>query len=194
MIEDYGTLKTAVATRAVRTDLTDLIPDFVRRAHDIIVGEVVLSAPLTISPQSTTLPIGFREALNLWLVNRPMKQLSEASEQVTQYISGTGVPYCFRIDDDLLVYPTPVSTYSALLVYRVVTTAFSDDTDTNAILTKYPFVYLYGAMAEVFRHTVDPNQANQYEGLFRAEIERINAVEVGDATRGALQLTSTSPG
>lgn len=193
MIEDYGTLKTGVATRAVRTDLTDLIPDFVRRAHDVIVGEVVLTAPLSISTQETTLPTDFREAVSLWLVNRPMKQLSEASPQVTQYISGTGVPYCFRIDDGLLVYPTPQAAYSALLVYRVERTFFADDTDTNAILTKYPFVYLYGAMAELFRHLVDPAQAGQYEGLFRAEIDRINAVEVGDATRGALQLTSNGP-
>lgn len=194
MIADYGTLKTGVATRAVRTDLTDLIPDFIRRAHDIIVGEVVMAAPLTISTQSTALPTGFREALSLWLVNRPMKVLSEASEQVTQYISGTGVPYCFRIDTTLLVYPTPQSSYSAQLIYRIARTFFADDSATNAILTRYPFVYLYGAMAELNRHTVDTSQADRYEALFRSEIERINAVEVGDATRGALQMTGNGPG
>lgn len=193
MIEDYGTLQTAIASRANRTDLTADIPDFIRRAHDIIVGEVVMSADLTISTQSTALPTGFREALILWLVNRPMKQLSEASEQVTQYISGTGVPYVFRIDTTLKVYPTPESSYLAKLVYRLARTFFSADSDTNAILTRYPFVYLYGSLAELYRHLLNDNQADRYEILFRSEIERINAVEVGDATRGALQMSSTAP-
>lgn len=193
MITDYGTLQTAVATRAVRADLTTMIPDFIRRAHDMIVGEVVMSADLTISTQSTALPTGFRDALSLWLVNRPMKQLSEASPQVTQYISGTGIPYCFRVDDALLVYPTPMATYSAKLVYRLERDFFADDDATNAILTRYPFVYLYGSMAEAMRQIRDAAEADRYELMFRAEIERINAVEVGDATRGALQMTSTAP-
>lgn len=193
MITDYGSLQTAVASRANRSDLTADIPDFIRRAHDVIVGEVVMAADLTISTQSTALPTGFREALSVWLVNRPMKQLSEASEQVTQYISGAGIPYCFRIDTTLLVYPTPMSSYVARMVYRLSRTFFADDTATNAVLTRYPFVYLYGAMAELQRHLLDDNQADRYELLFRAEIERINAVEVGDATRGALQLTSVAP-
>lgn len=194
MIADYGTLQTALAARAVRSDLTAMIPDFIRRAHDMIVGEVVMSADLTISTQATALPAGFREALSVWLVNRPMKQLSEASPQVTQYISGTGVPYCFRVDDaDLLVYPTPMAAYSAKVVYRLARDFFEEDTDTNAILTRYPFVYLYGAMAELLRQTRDAAEADRYELLFRSEIERINAVEVGDATRGALQTTSAAP-
>lgn len=193
MISDFGTLKTAIASRANKSNLTDWLDDFVRRAHDVIVGEVVMSADLTISTQSTALPTGFREALSVWLVNRPMKQLSEASPQVTQYISGTGVPYCFRIDTTLLVYPTPMATYDAQMVYRLARTMFSADADTNAILTRYPFVYLYGSMAEVWRHLRDDTETDRYELLFRSEIERINAVEVGDATRGALQMTSTAP-
>lgn len=193
MIEDYGTLKTAVASRANRTDLTTEIPDFIRRAHDVIVGEVVMTGDLTIATQSTALPTGFRDALSVWLVNRPMKQLSEASELVTQYISGTGVPYCFRIDTTLKVYPTPQASYDAMIVYRLARDFFDDDTDTNAILTRYPSVYLYGAMAELYRHLLNDTQTDRYELMFRAEIERINAVEVGDATRGALQLTSTAP-
>lgn len=193
MISDFGTLKTAIASRANKSNLTDWLDDFVRRAHDVIVGEVVMSADLTISTQSTALPTGFREALSIWLVNRPMKQLSEASPEVTQYISGTGVPYCFRIDTTLLVYPTPMATYDAQMVYRLARTMFSADADTNAILTRYPFVYLYGAMAEVWRHLRDDTETDRYELLFRSEIERINAVEVGDATRGALQMTSTAP-
>ncbi len=70
---------------------------------------------------------------------------------------------------------------------------FEEDADTNAILTRYPFAYLYGAMAELQRHLLNDTQADRYELMFRAEIERINSVEVGDATKGALQLTSTAP-
>ncbi len=193
MISNYGELRAAVATRSHRTDLTSLIPDFIRRAHDIIVSEVALAADLTISTQSTTLPTGFREALSLFLINRPMVQLTEASAEETQYISGTGVPVRYRIDTTLKVYPTPRSSYLSKLLYRIARTFFSADADTNAILTKYPFVYLYGSLAELFRHTMDDERADRLEIMFRAEIDRINQTEVGDATRGMLQTTSVAP-
>lgn len=196
MISDYGTLQTAVAARAVRTDLTTLIPDFIRRAHDHIVGEVVLAADLTLSSNTVPVPTGFREAVSLWLVNRPWLQVLESSDPQMSYATGTGsgVPSLFRVSgSNLILYPSPEPTYPAKLVYRLVTDFFADDDATNAILTKYPFVYLYGSMAECMRQIRDAAEADRYELLFRSEIERINAVEVGDATRGPLQMTSNGP-
>ena len=193
MITDYGTLKDWLASRINRSDLASVTPQAIRSAHDIIVGEMVLAADLTISGQSTAVPVGFREALSVWLVNRPMIQLSEASEEMTQYISGTGVPYCFRIATTLNVYPTPMKPYIARMVYRVSRTFFDVDADTNAILTRYPMVYAWLSLSELFGHTMDDSRSAQYLAKGMGELGRAMSVEVGDATRGALQMTSTAP-
>lgn len=195
MITDYGTLQTAVITRSNRTDMTALVPDFIRRAHDIIVGEVVMAADLTLDDNTIALPTGFREALSLWLVNRPWIQVCEASSiQMQTLIGSSGRPAVFRIDGtDLILYPSPEQTYAGKLIYRLVRDFFADDEATNAILTRYPSVYLYGAMAELGRQIMDDTMTDRYEGMFRNEIARINQVETGDALRGPLQMTSTAP-
>lgn len=193
MISDYGTLKTWLATRINRTDATDVIPDCVRSAHDIIVGEAALAADLSISTQSTALPTGFRQAIGLWLVNRPMIQLSEASEEVTQYISGTGVPYVFRIDTTLKVYPTPAATYLAKLHYRISRDFFASDSATNAVLTRYPMVYAWLALSELHAHFLDEARSDKYLAKGLGELRRLTMVETSDATRAALQMSSIAP-
>lgn len=194
MIIDYGTLRTAVARRAVRTDLTDDIPDFIRSAHDRIVGEVSIGADLSLTTEITALPGDFRLADSLWLVNRPWIQVCEASAHQMDTATGSGRPYIFRIDGaDLIVYPSPEPAYSAKLLYKISRDFFADDEATNVILTQYPNVYLYGAMAELGRQTADDALISRWQGLYFSEIERINGVETGDVISGPLQTSSTAP-
>lgn len=195
MITDYGTLTAGLVSRSHRVDLASLMPDFIRRAHDLIVGEVVMGADLDLSLDTVAVPTGFREAVSLWLVNRPWVQVTEASPFQMQTLTGSsGRPALFRIDGaNLRFYPAPEQAYSAKLLYRLSRDFFAEDSDTNAILTRYPFVYLYGAMAEIGRHLIDDGMIGRYEPLFRSEVERINSVETGDVLRGPLQATSSTP-
>ncbi|CAB4157916.1 hypothetical protein UFOVP679_55 [uncultured Caudovirales phage] len=194
MIENYGTLKAAVARRAVRTDLTDDIPDFIRSAHDKIVGEVSLAVDLTLTTGTTALPTDFRQVNSLWLVNRPWIQVCEASPEQMSTATGTGRPYIFRISgSDLIVYPVPEPAYPAKLLYQISRDFFATDVASNAILTRYPSVYLYGAVAELGRQTADDDLITRFQPMFFAEIVRINQIETGDAMRGPLQITSSAP-
>jgi hypothetical protein len=186
-ITDYGELSTAITTRAVRADLGGLNPDFIRRAHDIIVTSVTISADLTIDAEDTTLPDDFRQLVSLAIVGRTTGSLTPGNATVMDGL-GSGCPYYYRIEDlTLYVAPTPTISYPAKIAYRLSRATFADETDTNTILTRYPFVYLYGAMAELFAHTRDSEEQAKYEALFRSEIDRINEVERDDAWPGALQ-------
>lgn len=186
-ITNYGELKTAVAARAVRSDLTSLIPDFIRRAHDIIVSEMAVQADLTLDAATESLPTDFRQLIAVAFIGDSTTSLTQAtSDQMTGL--GTGKPYYYRVSGTTLyLAPTPSESYPAKVIYKLARTMFSLDADTNTALTRYPFMYLYGAMAELFAHSRNADEQSKYEALFRAEIDRANAAEREDAWPGALQ-------
>ena len=58
--------------------------------------------------------------------------------------------------------------------------------------TKYPFLYLYGALEALFRYLEDDNNTDRYGGLFGALLDSINAEEAKDATRGPLAASPSA--
>lgn len=190
-ITNYGTLKTAVASWGNRSDLTALIPDFIRMAHDVIAGQVTMGADLTLSSATVAQPDDFRRLVSLW-VDRAPKRALVLSDEIGMTNLGSGVPGYYRIDGtDFIIAPRPDQTYPGKALYKIATTQFSADVDTNVVLTKYPFVYLWGALAELGGYLMDAEMAAGYGGKFASEIERINRVERGDVMDGPLQV---SPG
>jgi hypothetical protein len=192
-ISDFGTLKTAVAARAIRTDLTALIPDFIRAAHDIIVNRLSVCSQITVDAETEALPTGAREPSAIVLDAYPATPLGMATEaQMTGM--GTGVPQFYRIDGSNLVFgPTPSATFNARILHKMARAMFSDDTDTNIALTRYPFLYLYGAMAEAFSHTRNIDQEAKYRALFASGIGEAQQAELDDLYASAT-LQSRSQG
>lgn len=185
----YGELQAAIIASSHRTDAatTDLIPDFIRRAHDIITDEIALVADLTLTSSTVALPTDFRRVLAVWLQNNPSFPLTEASADNFPDANGTGVPRIYRVSGANLLYsPSAQATYVAKLVYRPSKTFFADDDATNTVLTDYPWLYRYGALAELGRHTVDDDMVARYEPLFRDDLRRITMASVDDATGGLL--------
>lgn len=185
-ITTYGELKTAVATRSKRSDLTSLIPDFIRRAHDIIVSQVVVASDLTIDAASESLPSDFRQLIAVSLTGSATRALIPATEtQMTGL--GTGEPYYYRVaSSTLYVAPTPDIAYPAKALYKLSRTMFSSDSDVNTVLTRYPYAYMYGALSELFADARNDAEQSKYEALFRAELDRLQKAELEDAWPGGL--------
>jgi len=184
-ITNYGELKAAVASRAVRTDLAALIPDFVRTAHEVIAARLALSAELSVEAERVALPADFRAVVSLWVDACPSAPLTLASEGQMRGLGG-GAPVYFRVDGDELVFgPLPDGAYAGRLLYKLKRESFSDDAQTNAALSRYPSLYLHGAMAELFAHTRQAEERDRYLSLFLAGIEAANSAELEDATGAA---------
>jgi len=184
-ITNYGELKAAVASRAVRTDLAALIPDFVRTAHEVIAARLALSAELSVDAERVALPADFRAVVSLWVDACPSAPLTLASEGQMRGLGG-GAPVYFRVDGDELVFgPLPDGAYAGRLFYKLKRESFSDDAQTNAALSRYLSLYLHGAMAELFAHTRQAEERDRYLSLFLAGIEAANSAELEDATGAA---------
>jgi len=184
-ITTFGALKAAVAARAVRTDLTALIPDFVRAAHDVIAGRLTLTAELAVGAERAALPDDARTVISVWVDTYPAAPLTLAREAQMQGL-GAGTPAYFRVDGDELVFgPSPSGAMTGRVLYKPVRTFFADDAATNTALLRYPNLYLDGAMAELFAHVREPAERDRYLNLFLSGIEAANAAELEDLTAAA---------
>lgn len=190
-IGTYSELKTAVAAWANRSDLTSVIPDFIRYAHDAICREIVIGEDITLDSATETLPTYAREVVSLWTTTTAVRALDEASEDDMENL-GTGVPYYFRVSGSTIyLAPTPDETYQGRILYRVSRTFFASDSATNVVLTRYPHLYLHGALAEFMRYDRDAEGEATYEGRFRAGlVDAIRAETAQVARGGKLQTRS----
>lgn len=150
----YGELQASLARLSHRTDLTADWPDFIRRAHDIITDQIALVANVVITNAAGVLPSDLGQVLAVWVCGAPVDFM----------VSGSMLTACV----------SPAEPYAAKIVYRPSRAFFADDAATNTVLTTYPWVYRYGALAEAGRMTRDDGLASQNDGPFRGEIERIS--------------------
>jgi hypothetical protein len=181
-ITTFGALKAAVAARAVRSDLDALIPDFVRAAHDVIVGRLALTADLALAGERTALPADARTVISLWVDGYPAAPLGAASEAQMRGL-GAGPPAWFRVDEgDLVLGPAPSTPVGGRVLYKLKRDFFASDAAANAALLRYPGLYLDGAMAELFAHVREAGERDRYLNLFLAGIEAANAAELEDLT------------
>lgn len=190
-ITNYGELKDRIIRWAARGDLADVVEDFIRYPHDLIVEQMVVCADLALSSASVNLPGDCREVVAVWPIEgatsplRPMSPLEMAG-------SYTGTPQGYRVSNGkLLLAPGPNQAYAGRLQYRLVRDFFEDDDDTNLILDRYPYLYLHGAMAEFARFDKDQATEQTYEGRFRDALAAAINAEIAQGPSAAMLVTAS---
>ncbi len=149
-ITTYAELKTAIqswASPGGGASITSLLGDFVTLAEsnirrDVRVRSMVQTATGTLSSATLALPTRFLEALVVTLADVECQylnpqQFDELSETTHYYytIRGTNFEFGQTTGDYSITY------YQAFA-------AFSGASDTNALLTEAPEVYLFAGLAE----------------------------------------------
>lgn len=196
-INTLVTLKAALATWSERSDLTSQMGDFVTYAHQEIARTLRASvntvrATLSITGEYVAHPTGFRAIRRLHLDTTPRRLVvptsAEGRMDMTAQYSTTTYPTHVSIEGSEFGFaPIPNATTASSLLYYGEPTALVNESDTNAVLTKYPFMYLYGGLSELFRYIEDDNNATRYETRFQGLMASVNANESKDATSGPIQ-------
>jgi hypothetical protein len=177
LISDYGSLQSEIADWSHRSDLATKIPTFIQLAESKISNniksrmlEVSTTLLTTAGVNSVALPSDYGSFKTL-LVNGSYNSVLTLLPDTTflQYSSNnsTGLPkyYCIQ-GTDLLLSPTPDSEYSITAVYYQNLLALSGTNATNWVLTKYPYIYLYGSLIELSVYINDPEQLQFYQAKF----------------------------
>jgi hypothetical protein len=187
-ITTYSELKTAVANWLARSDLTDYIPDFITLFEAVAnrrlrVRQMETTTTLTTSSGSVALPSDFQTWRRMGFASG--SRTSEVEYVTPNYLysayptSTADTPKLWTIVGSNIITRPYDDTASALtLDYYQTITALSDAAPTNWLLTKWPDVYLFGALAEAsgFIKKFDDLAmwGSRREGLF-------NEIEMADA-------------
>ncbi len=198
-ISTYADLKAAVKNWLNRSNLTDRIPEFIvmaaARIHYGSLEPPFESSPLrirametsvtaTITGQRTQLPTGYLQARRLYLATDPIRKLDPITPEQfweTWVSSIAGVPKQFTIEgEEFVVGPSPDGNYTAKLLYYKAFTAFSDETDTNWLLTNIPQAYVHGALIEAFHFARNTDAAESSHAAFVGIINALNSSDKAD--------------
>lgn len=200
-LSTYGGLKDSIAAWATRTDLTDTIPDFVSWADQEIARRVrcnamMASADLAVSTETIAQPTGFLAVRALYLDVTPRRFIqvisSESAFERSALTSAT-YPDAVAIEGSNLRFSPPfATTTTGKLLYFKRQVALSADSDTNVILTAYPYLYLYGSLEALFLYLEDDNNADRYGQRFGALIDSVNGDAAKDALRGPLMAAPST--
>lgn len=202
-ISTYAELQTAVLAFNWNRD-TGAVADFIQLAHTRInlglrVPFLEKTAALTISADRILAPTDMAAVKRLWIDGEYDNPLSPTSPDMLADLRArysSSQPQWYAIEGDttggaenttegeyFVFGPSPGTTgYTGKLLYVRRMAALSAPTDTNIVLTRYPNLYLYGALDEAGAYSDDPRTYGQ---RFEMLLAQINMQVRSDAYGGA---------
>lgn len=193
----YSGLQQAISDWSTKTSLSAQIPDFVAWAHQEIGRKLrapvlYARAAVTINAETVAAPAGFLAARRFYIdaATRQPLQLMDSGQLIDLTINATPRerPTAFAVEgtDTLAFAPLFSGSLTGQMLYYKAPALLSAAGDSNVVLAKYPFLYLYGALEALFRFLEDDNNTDRYGAQFGALISSINDEEAKDALRGPL--------
>ena len=201
----YALLKTTIANYLNRTDLTSYLGDFItltesRMNRELRVREMVntdTSTTTVAGTQSYSLPSGFLEASAVIYQSNPYRTLRFMANgdfyrqyNVTQT---SGLPTFFTIvGEKILLGVAPDSAETLQIDFYKTLTPLSESNTTNSILTNYPELYLYGALAESSPFLMQDERLNTWASLYKEALKNANlSSQKGSITSSPMQMSAT---
>ena len=181
----YGLCK-AVAKRAERDDIIELIPEFIdsteQHMYDNETESLQLRSMETISTTLTTgrlieLPPNFESSRAIRITDNEGEIQYRTPEALCRQ-SYTGRPRFFTIIGNNIEFDkTPDSEYTVEMQYFRKLEPLSDDNQTNEILLAHSNIYLFGALYESAVYEQDYQQQNVYASRFFNAIKGANKTD-----------------
>jgi hypothetical protein len=201
----YALLKTTIANYLNRTDLTSYLGDFItltesRLNRELRVREMVntdTSTTTVAGTQSYSLPSGFLEASAVIYQSNPYRTLRFMANgdfyrqyNVTQT---SGLPTFFTIvGEKILLGVAPDSAETLQIDFYKTLTPLSESNTTNSILTNYPELYLYGALAESSPFLMQDERLDTWGKLYKEALKNANlSSQKGSITSSPMQMSAT---
>lgn len=185
-ITTYGTLKTAIAGKMNRTDLTAEMPGFVTNAEAAMnidvkhpLGETKTD-PFAIAAEYTNLPADYLEMIGLqasyggnsydFEFDGVVGALKRRGNIVGFPIKGFTI-----VGSQVRASPPPSSSVAAVIHYRTkLTTITGTEGGTNWLLTLAPDLYLYRSAMEAAVHMQDAKRLEAYGLAYQGALSRVN--------------------
>ena len=187
-------LQQLIADYLHRTDLAALIPTWIDMARQRIgrdlrsqYNQVVLD-PFSTTAQISPLPADYRGMKEISYTQGVARiQLRGGSVDALAAYAQTGIGTRWYRVDGMNIETVPYQARDYRMIYFSNPSALVVDTDTNDVLTNYPYLYLYAALVEGFFYTQDAGGREKALENYTSEVSELNR-QSANADAGA-QLT-----
>lgn len=195
-INDFSSLKTAVANWLHRSDLTDRIPDFISLAESRINRliptrgtEIETTLTATNGSAFINLPADFNTPVALWLEAWiPRRLLVLVAPVNLPYMPISTYPTYWALLQNQIKFDRLANANFNLTLRYIVLSHLSDAAPTNYILTNYPDLYLYATLIEAAPFIRDNDTTQMWETRFYKALDEVIASE-NQSKSNAILLT-----
>lgn len=182
MPSTWAELKTSLATRMIRDDLTDIIPEMIAEAETIFQREVFApermeTATLSFTGQSASLPSDFWGLRTIYLdatTDIVLEKVTLSFLRSMYPTTATGTPKVYAIEGETIWLGPPPSSGDVEISYWETIPALGDSQSTNWLLTDHPDLYVHASLAELNDYVRDYDEANRHRAKASAIVESIN--------------------
>lgn len=200
----YSDLQASVANYLGRSDLTTVIPDFIRFAEtrlsrDLRTRVMLKSATATMTggDPRISLPTDFLEIRDLFTQGNPrmpVTYLSPSAFTRDARADESGLPVFYTIlASEFQFAPIPDSAYVLEILYYAKPTVLSSTNSSNVFLANYPDALLYGSLLEAEPYLINDARSQTWALLYDRAIKNISdADQAGEYSGIPLQMKITS--
>ncbi len=182
-VTNYTTLKVSIEDFSKRGDVTSLIDDFIDLTEAKLWEKLRIKEMGVRSTATASITSRFIALPDNYLAHRKMVFTSGTQQFDLDYKtpesmhvqSASGLPKSFTVTSQLEFDRIPDSTYTIENNHYAKLTALSASNLTNAIITNYPELYLWGGLYFLWAWAVDDKKTASYRALFYQAIDEINA-------------------
>jgi hypothetical protein len=175
---DYATLQSNVESALGRSDVPSYVYTLTTAAvnRDMSLLDMQDTATLTTATHPidlSGLDLPFHSVLSLYAeIGGEPHEMEAVTEFGAHVHTSTGTPRFYAVrGSELWLDPVPDGTYTLNLVYNGHLADLSGDTDTNAVMSRYPDLYLYCALTHASIWAGDDQRLSVYGPAYSAAVK-----------------------
>lgn len=179
-VSTYATLKASIIDWSKRGDILSLVDDFIDLAESdmwtkLRIRDMETTTTGSVSARTLALPAGFQQMRRMRLISGGQSyDLEYVAPESLKIDATSGLPESFTVTSQIEFNRTPDSTYTYEIVHYASLTALSDSNTTNAILTRFPAIYLFGALMFCSMWAMDDASMQKWATMYQEAIDRAN--------------------
>jgi hypothetical protein len=201
---NYTDLQASVASYLGRSDLSTVIPDFIRfaelrLARDIRTRKMLKSATanMVAGDERLSLPTDFLEVRNLYTQGNPrmpVTYLSPSAFTRDARADESGLPVFYTVlASEFQFAPQPDTAYVLEILYYAQPPVLSGSNSSNVFLANYPDALLYGSLIEAEPYLINDARSQTWATLYDRAIKNIEDSDQNSEYSGIpLQMRITS--
>lgn len=192
---NYSDLKTSIANYLHRSDLSEMIPEFIaageaRIYNDLRIRAMEASFSEAVSSHVVAVPTGFIEWIHLYVDGDSAQKLTRKDAEwiYTNYParSESGKPVFFAREGSNLIFGPAAGAYTIKGSYYKRLTALSDSNTTNWFTENEPDFLRFAALCEAAPYVMNDERIPLWEAKYTAAKDRIKRTDYRERFSGSL--------